>query len=62
VSTQLQLANIPYLILSSKTFQFKVFEQVEEPLCQLLNVCGVNDVNQTQTHKAEPLMPESKAF
>jgi len=29
---------------------------------QLLNVNGVNDVRQTQTHTAELLVPETRAF
>ena len=29
---------------------------------QLLNVHGFNDVRQTETHTAEPLMPEPSAF
>jgi hypothetical protein len=29
---------------------------------QLLNVHGVNDVRQTEVHKAEPLVPESSVF
>jgi len=31
-------------------------------LSQLLNVCGVNDVRQTETHTAEPLVSEPSAF
>ena len=30
--------------------------------CQLLNVNGVNDVRQTETHTAEPLVSEPSAF
>jgi hypothetical protein len=29
---------------------------------QLLNMCGVNDVRQTEVHTAEPLVPEPSAF
>ena len=29
---------------------------------QLLNVHGVNDIKHTETHTAEPLMPEPSAF
>jgi hypothetical protein len=29
---------------------------------KLLNVCGVNDVRQTEIHTAEPLVPEPSAF
>jgi hypothetical protein len=29
---------------------------------QLLNVRGFNDVNQTEIHTAEPLVPEPTAF
>jgi hypothetical protein len=29
--------------------------------CRLLNVCGVNDVTQTEIHTAEPLVPEPSA-
>jgi len=29
---------------------------------QRLNVNGVNDVRQTEIHKAEPLLPEPSAF
>jgi hypothetical protein len=28
---------------------------------QLLNVCGVNDVRQTEIHTAEPLVPQPSA-
>jgi len=28
---------------------------------QLLNICGVNDVGQTEIHTAEPLLPEPSA-
>lgn len=34
------------------------FEQVAELLWKLLNVCGVNDVMQTEVNTAEPLIPE----
>jgi hypothetical protein len=27
-----------------------------------LNVCDVNDIRQTEMHKAEPLVPEPSAF
>ena len=33
-----------------------------EYFSQLLNIHGVNDVRQTETHIAEPLVPESSAF
>jgi len=29
---------------------------------QLLNICGVNDVGQTEIHTAEPLLPEPSVF
>jgi hypothetical protein len=29
---------------------------------QLLSVCGVNDVRQTEIHTAEPLVPDPSAF
>ena len=33
-----------------------------EYFSQLLNVHGVHDVRQTETHTAEPLVPEPNAF
>ena len=33
-----------------------------EYFSQLLNVHGVHDVRQTETHTAEPLVPEPSAF
>jgi hypothetical protein len=30
--------------------------------CQLLSVCGVSDVKQTEIHTAEPLVPLPSAF
>jgi hypothetical protein len=35
---------------------------MEELLCQLLKVYGVNDVRQTEMHMTEPLLPEPTYF
>ena len=38
------------------------FPRCRNHFSQLLNVHGVNDVRQTETHTAEPLVPEPSAF
>jgi len=39
-----------------------VFARWMNNFFQILNVCGVNDVKQTEIHTAEPPVPEMNAF
>ena len=44
------------------TDSHSILARWKKNLSQLLNVHGVNDVRQTEIHKAEPLVPEPSAF
>ena len=44
------------------TGSYSILARWREYFSRLLNVHGVHDVRQTQTHTAEPLVPESNAF
>jgi len=37
-----------------------VFDRQKNHFSQLLNVCGVNVVRQTEIHTPEPLLPEAQ--
>ena len=41
---------------------YSILAKWREYFSKLLNVHGVHDVRQTETHTAEPLMPEPSAF
>ena len=44
------------------TGSYSILARWRDYFSQLLNVHGVHDVRQTETHKAEPLVPEPSAF
>ena len=44
------------------TSSYSILARWRDYFSQLLNVHGVNDVRQTETHTAEPLVPEPSAF
>ena len=44
------------------TGSYSILARWREYFSQLLNVHGVHDVRQTETHTAEPLVPEPSAF
>ena len=44
------------------TGSYSILARWNEYFSQLLNVHGVHEVRQTETHTAEPLMPEPSAF
>ena len=44
------------------TGSYSILARWRDYFCQLLNVHGVHDVRQTETHTAEPLVPEPSAF
>ena len=44
------------------TGSYSILARWRDYFSQLLNVHGVNDVRQTETHTAEPLVPEPSAF
>ena len=44
------------------TGSYSILARWREYFSQLLNVHGVHDVTQTETHTAEPLVPEPSAF
>ena len=44
------------------TGSYSILARWREYFSQLLNVHGVHDVRQTETHTAEPLVPEASAF
>ena len=44
------------------TGSYRILARWRDYFTQLLNVHGVHDVRQTETHTAEPLVPEPSAF
>ena len=44
------------------TGSYSILARWRDYFSQLLNVYGVHDVRQTETHTAEPLVPEPSAF
>ena len=44
------------------TGSYSILARWRDYFSQLLNVHGVHDVRQTETHTAEPLVPEPSAF
>ena len=44
------------------TGSYSILARWKDCFSQLLNVHGVHDVRQTETHTAEPLVPEPSAF
>ena len=44
------------------TGSYNILARWSDYFSQLLNVHGVHDVRQTETHTAEPLVPEPRVF